>query len=69
VSLRFVLPLSGVSNAEYFITLFDSQGLPYVVVVDKNAKSAASKRVVEIIPKHKFREEQKEFDIEDLIEN
>lgn len=70
VSLRFVLPLSGVSNAEYFVTLFDSQGLPYVLVVDKSAKSHASnQRVVEIAPKHKFRQGQKEFDIEDLIEN
>jgi len=71
VSLGFVLPLTGVNNVEYFAKLFDTQALPYIAVIDKSSQSYDLKdeRVLEIVPKHKGREGQDTFDIEDLVEN
>lgn len=56
---------------EYFVKLFDTQALPYTVVIDKASQSydLPKDKIVEITPKHQFRENQQQFDIEDLVEN
>lgn len=70
VSLGFVLPIGGIGNVDFFIKLFDSQGLPYVTVVDTSGgKLDSENRIIKITPKNKVRGEQTEFDIEDMIEN
>ena len=70
VSLGFVLPIGGMGNVDFFIKLFDSQGLPYVAVLDASSGKLESEgRIIRINPINKVRADQTEFDIEDMIEN
>ena len=51
-------------------TLFDTQGLPYVVVIDNATNSHTNNpKIIKIQPKNKFRKKQSSFDIEDLLES
>ena len=69
-SHRFILSLRGICNVDYYVTLFDTQGLPYVVVIDNATNSNLNNsKIIKIQPKNKFRREQSNFDIEDLMEN
>ena len=69
ISNRFVLAIGGISKTEYFITFFGSQGLAYVALLDSTNKFEGNTRIIKINPKNKFREEQQDFDIEDMIGN
>ena len=69
-NLGFVVPMGGIGNVDFFTKLYDSQGLPYVAVLDAGGEKLGSEsRIVKINPKNKVRGDQTKFDIEDMIEN
>jgi len=53
-NLGFVVPMGGIGNVDFFTKLYDSQGLPYVAVLDAGGEKLGSEsRIVKINPKNK----------------
>lgn len=68
----FILPIGGVDKSEYYLRMFHALGSEpkHCLVIDKSKieSEVGKERVLEVNPKHRFREGQDKFDIEDMIE-
>ncbi len=66
----FILPITGITKTNFYITLLESQKFPFVAVLDKDNKYSEipKSKVILLKPKIQYKKTQRDFDIEDMLE-